>query len=102
MNKMAKVKFWGDEPDGTKHYVIQCPGCGNQHRYSVGGVPGARPRWTFNESLDAPTFAPSLVTWHDGEPRYRCHFFVNNGAIQFLSDCTHALAGQTVALPEVE
>lgn len=31
----------------------------------------------------------------------RCHSFVTNGNIQFLSDCTHALAGQTVALPPI-
>ena len=28
-----------------------------------------------------------------------CHSFVNNGRIQFLLDCTHHLAGQTVNLP---
>ncbi|WP_019573378.1 DUF6527 family protein [Curvibacter lanceolatus] len=29
----------------------------------------------------------------------RCHSFVTDGRIQFLSDCTHELAGQTVDLP---
>lgn len=29
----------------------------------------------------------------------RCHSFVTDGRIQFLSDCTHGLAGQTVPLP---
>jgi hypothetical protein len=29
-----------------------------------------------------------------------CHSFVTDGRIQFLGDCTHALAGQTVDLPE--
>lgn len=28
----------------------------------------------------------------------RCHSFVANGNIQFLGDCTHELAGQTVRL----
>lgn len=28
-----------------------------------------------------------------------CHSFVTDGRIQFLGDCTHALAGQTVDLP---
>lgn len=28
-----------------------------------------------------------------------CHSFIRDGQIQFLSDCTHALAGQTVPLP---
>ena len=30
-----------------------------------------------------------------------CHTFVTDGRIQFLSDCTHALAGQTVDLPDI-
>jgi hypothetical protein len=28
-----------------------------------------------------------------------CHSFVVDGRIQFLGDCTHHLAGQTVDLP---
>jgi len=30
----------------------------------------------------------------------RCHSFVTDGRIQFLADCTHALANQTVDLPD--
>lgn len=30
----------------------------------------------------------------------RCHSFVTDGRIQYLGDCTHALAGQTVDLPD--
>jgi hypothetical protein len=29
-----------------------------------------------------------------------CHSFVTDGRIQFLNDCTHPLAGQTVDIPE--
>ncbi len=28
-----------------------------------------------------------------------CHSFLTDGRIQFLDDCTHAMAGQTVDLP---
>jgi hypothetical protein len=68
--------------------------------------------WGFNGDLEFPTFTPSvLVTihWGNGKPREdpefeetekRCHSFVTDGMIQFLSDCTHPLAGQTVNLPE--
>ena len=31
---------------------------------------------------------------------YICHSFVKDGQIQFLSDCSHELAGQTVPLPD--
>lgn len=33
-------------------------------------------------------------------PPHVCHSFVRDGRIEFLSDCTHALAGQTVELSE--
>ena len=29
-----------------------------------------------------------------------CHHFVTEGKIQFCGDCTHALRGQTVELPD--
>jgi hypothetical protein len=35
-------------------------------------------------------------------PSPLCHSFVRDGRIEFLSDCTHSLAGQTVELPEIE
>jgi len=37
----------------------------------------------------------------DGVSEYRCHSFVRDGRIEFLSDCTHALKGQTVDLPDL-
>lgn len=79
--------------------------------------------WTFDGNYEAPTFSPSvLVTGRSftpaGESAYeawcaagypkpapqfesadtRCHSFVRGGRIEFLSDCTHRLAGQTVAM----
>jgi hypothetical protein len=55
--------------------------------------------------MDRPTFSPSiLVTWEWGERRGKkvCHSYVREGQIQFLGDCTHKLAGQTVPLPPVQ
>lgn len=72
------------------------------------GVPvdGSR-GWTWNGSLEAPTLNPSiLVHPHKSAPPFkdqpRCHSFVREGKIQFLADCEHALAGQTVPIPEWE
>ena len=31
-----------------------------------------------------------------------CHSFITDGKIQFLSDCTHDLAGKTVELPDID
>ena len=64
------------------------------------------PRWLWNGSAERPTFQPSVLVRYDGAdadvdgaPPSVCHSFVVDGAIQFLGDCTHALAGQTVPLP---
>lgn len=105
------LKFW-------------CPGCNDNHGIYVG--PGG---WTWNRDVDRPVFGPSILvtsghfvkghvgpccwcTYNAARPDkrvsftcYRCHSFVGcNGAapgqITFLSDCTHALAGQTVDLPD--
>lgn len=81
--------------------LFWCPGCDGAHQVQVGGGPG--PRWGFNGDYDRPTFTPSvLVRMPDpdrpGTDIQRCHSFVRDGQIQFLGDCTHALAGHTVAL----
>lgn len=70
--------------------------------------------------MERPTFTPSILVTgvhqltdeeHAAYMRgdgllparpLRCHSFVTNGRIQFLPDCNHALAGQTVDLPEIE
>jgi hypothetical protein len=55
-------------------------------------------RWTWNGSTDAPTLRPSVLTeGHD----FRCHSFINDGAVQFLSDCSHGMAGMTISLLDV-
>lgn len=84
-------------------------------------------RWRFNGDLVTPTIDPSVLVrsghfaqhfneggscWceynavHADNPApfvcYLCHSYVRDGLIEFLPDSTHALAGQTVALPEVE
>lgn len=76
---------------------FHCPGCGIHHSAVVDGSRG----WTWDGSMEAPTISPSiLVTGELGGEPLRCHSFVRAGKIEFLSDCLHALKGQTVALPE--
>lgn len=78
--------------NGTPHgYVIFCPGCNHGHVYDS--------RWTFNGDLEKPTFSPSYLA---KRPGLVCHSFVSDGKIQFLNDCTHALAGKTVELGEAK
>jgi uncharacterized protein DUF6527 len=75
-----------------------CPGCETAHAITAG-------RWTWNGSEDKPTFSPSVLVNGNATMKHptmpRCHSFVTDGRIQFLSDCDHALAGKTVDLPDV-
>jgi Family of unknown function (DUF6527) len=98
--------------------VFWCPGCEDAHALNPG-------IWAYNGNPDKPTFSPSLlitsghyVTGEAGKPCWctfearfgrpkpksikcgRCHSFVTDGRIKFLSDCTHFLVGQTVDLPQ--
>lgn len=93
-----------------------CPGCSEYHTVSAGG-------WSFDGNFEAPTLYPSILvtsghycpghdpkkgcwcTFNAARPEdpsgfecSRCHSFVKAGSIEFLPDCTHALAGQTVKL----
>jgi len=101
--------------------MFHCPGCDEDHAITVraSDIPG--PVWSFNGDAARPIFSPSiLVSTSLWEPPVNagnwaqwsrspceqkqvdhiCHSFVTDGRIQFLSDCTHALAGQTVELPD--
>lgn len=76
---------------------FRCPGCNDYHQVVVESPDG----WGWNGSLELPTFTPSVLALYgivDGVDR-RCHSFVTDGRIEFLGDCTHELAGQTVDLP---
>lgn len=69
-----------------------CPGCKCWHDVRIAGE--GHPRWTWNGSMDSPTFTPSI---HIAGV---CHSFVINGTIHFLIDNAHSQSGQTVELPE--
>ena len=89
-------------PEGVYHSLhLWCPGCNDLHAVSVVGPDGYTPRvcWTWNGSLDLPTVDPSiLVTYGPDRGRRVCHSFLRNGVWQFLPDCTHELAGQSVEM----
>lgn len=87
--------------------MFWCPGCKAAHAVIVDGSRG----WTFDGNVAAPTFAPSVLvrTGRAVDPDFEpqpddppevCHSFVRSGQVQFLNDCTHDLAGQTVPLPD--
>lgn len=85
--------------------LVECPACGYGHLFRT--VPGnhGEPVWSFNGDRDSPTFSPSMLVnsrAHVTDPNtILCHSFVRNGKFEFLSDCSHAMAGQTVEIAEV-
>jgi len=100
------------------HLEFFCVGCDETHSVRV-----EKPTdWQFNGDLESPTLNPSVLirSGHymnehkQGDPCWctaeidtafhckRCHTFVRNGMIEFLSDCSHSFAGQTIELPELE
>lgn len=87
------------EDTGTIAVWFWCPGCQEAHAVEIGGNnPG--PKWTWNGSLEKPTFHPSILLSSNGKGQI-CHSYVTDGRIQFLGDCGHTLVGQTVPLPQL-
>jgi hypothetical protein len=90
---MADVATVYKQPPDEKMVRYYCAGCKCDH---VVRVEGARtPRWTWNGSLEKPSFMPSVLYTAGGNI---CHTYITDGNVRFLPGCTHELAGQTVPL----
>lgn len=105
--------------DKIKQYYFYCPGCKDWHSINVGSGT-SHPVWMFNYNMEYPTFRPSVLIrsgckasthksgddcWCNYEKNYGepapfkcgvCHFYITDGKIEFLSDCTHEFAGRLV------
>lgn len=86
-------------------FTFWCLGCDEYHQINT----NPSYLWEFNGDLVKPTFSPSYLTWLDPNPNanpkygggkyfngFRCHSHIKDGKIEYLGDCTHKLAGQTV------
>lgn len=82
---------------GGRMLVFECPACKCDHSFDV-ERPGSR--WTWNGDAMFPTVSPSLVVKlpRRGGGEQRCHLFLRAGVVEFLSDCSHSLAGRSVRL----
>ena len=91
MNPLVEVS---SQPDANGHisYYLWCPGCDDLVRIND--------TWQFNGNVECPSFSPSLLTQygHIKGVERRCHAFIQAGRWEFLSDSTHALAGQIVPM----
>lgn len=98
---MAKIANIDNAQPGTFDLTFYCPGCQCNHGVITIAHPGPGPVWSFNNDFIKPTIRASVLVYEHGPGTYRCHFFVTDGKIQYLGDCTHKLAGQTVEMEDV-
>lgn len=92
---------------GDGSYYHWCPGCSMLHRIPVTASQG--PNWKFNGDKDTPDFKPSVRITHNGDPEYLreagiaacCHYFIDNGNLNYCADSTHDFAGKSIPLPEL-
>lgn len=93
------------EPIDATHLRLHFPGPFPNRILPVmiGGTRRGTGNWTWNGDIDKPTVKPSILTrGGDIDGEHVCHSFVNDGMIQFLSDCSHEFANQTVELLDID
>jgi hypothetical protein len=94
------LQFWA--------LMFICPGCKEMSAESTGlhllpvNSTTKNPAWEFDGNLAHPTLTPSILTRHGGNPEGVCHSFLKYGQFEYLSDCTHPLAGKYVAMVPLE
>jgi hypothetical protein len=95
----VKLKPVIDDAGVTRGFSFFCPGCDEVHLfYTTGTVV-----WAFDNNHESPTFTPSLLNTcpnHPDPKQRRCHLNLTTGKLQYHGDCSHALAGQLVDLPD--
>lgn len=98
--RIEGVVFLRDWPDAHGMLTFWCPGCNSGHTVTYGGGE----TWQWDGNTERPTLSPSVLAngtrgnsteeWNRAHPR--CHTFVRDGRIEYLNDCEHDLAGQTI------
>jgi len=79
---------------GVGRYVHWCPACHELHPLPDNG-------WQFDGNLECPTFTPSFKHSGGPDPKWLCHYTLTKGMLHFCGDCSHAMGGQAVPLPEL-
>ena len=99
---LREIFFSGNDGEMAELAAL-CPACGFEHNFRVdleGHGKWKDNVWTFDGNYDAPTFSPSMLSNQSQIQKEHpvCHSFVRNGEWQYLGDCTHEMAGQTVPM----
>lgn len=83
---MAKVKI---HPTDSTMYMFWDVGLQQPNAFYIRGDRG----WNWNGDFEKPTVSPSVLLTIGSD---RSHLFIRDGKIQYLSDCSHELAGKTI------
>lgn len=80
--------------------VYWCPGCQCGHGIWLVKKNGKDAVWQCVSRGETLTFQPSFMHERTDESgkRFVCHLFIRDHKLQFLGDCTHALADKTVPM----
>jgi ribosomal protein L37AE/L43A len=102
---MPKVKRVVTSEDKEYGYNFVCPACKRAHMIRTQNIEGENKAiWNFNGDVSNPTFTPSLKLSYPANEDMKafcCHSIITNGKITFCNDCSHAFAGKTVDMDEV-
>ncbi len=99
----ASLRTVNDHGVTYQALVFVCPGCAEISGSGFHMLPvnseTKTPSWDWDGNLEAPTLSPSILTnLHNGT----CHSFLRAGVFEFLSDCTHSLAGTQAPMSDLE
>lgn len=106
---IAQLKSIRDGEETYQALMFWCQGCeilrpdgtefvGGLHMLPISGDSTKRPVWSFDGNLESPTLSPSILTKTGHTKNFVCHSFMRAGHMEFLSDCTHKYAGQTLPM----
>lgn len=88
------------------HIAFRCPACERMHIVRLRQAHRDGHTWEWNNSHSKPTLTPSVHVNPPGANHdpvsHTCHFYLREGVMEYLPDCTHAMAGQRVPLPKME
>lgn len=82
-----------------------CPGCDSLHGFSCEKPQANALQWHWNGNAIAPTFKPRMYMkfgpWGASNEINICHYILEDGVIDYMSDCTHVLRATRVPLPVI-
>ena len=75
-----------------------CPGCGCAHMLEISSIQADERRLGFDGDVRCPSFEPDIVRV-DRNGKF-CRYSIKAGRVRYDRECTHALAGKTIDLPD--